>query len=149
MLRTPFFRFKQVSEFLQVRITGSKLKKKQIAMFRILLILKRYNAPNIFYFFLNFFSALYKFWNVLIVCYYVTYKFNLYFTLAKEEHKSIICKYILVILIVFLFSKKKKKRKKNTQALAWVKNSNIMPQSSHYLSFLLGKGGKPLYLKTY
>ena len=35
-----------------------------------------------------------------------------------------------------------------TRALAWVKNSKVMPQLSRYLSFLLGKGGKPLYLKN-
>ena len=36
-----------------------------------------------------------------------------------------------------------------TRALAWVKNSKVMPQLPHYLSFLLGKGGKPLYLNPY
>ena len=36
-----------------------------------------------------------------------------------------------------------------TRALAWVKNSKVMPQLSCYLSFLLGKGGKPLCLKPY
>ena len=82
-------------------------------------------------------------------CIYVMYfKFYLYFTLAKDgECKSIIYTYVLTIVnLVFLFSKKKKKK---TEALAWVKNSKVMPQLPHYLSFLLGKGGKPLYLKPY
>ena len=65
--------------------------------------------------------------------------------LAKDgEHKSVICTYVLTIVIfVFLFSKKK------DLSLAWVKNSKVMPQLPCYLSFLLGKGGKPLYLKPY
>ena len=36
--------------------------------------------------------------------------------------------------------------KKKNQALAWVKSSKVMPQLTHYLSFLLGKGGKLLHL---
>ena len=47
---------------------------------------------------------------------------------------------ILVTVIVFSLKKKKKKKKKN---------SKVMPQLPNYLSFLLGKGGKPLYLKPY
>ena len=30
--------------------------------------------------------------------------------------------------------------------MAWVKSSKVMPQLPHYLSFLLGKGGKLLHL---
>ena len=47
--------------------------------------------------------------------------------------------FILVTVIVFSLKKKKKKKK----------NSKVMPQLPNYLSFLLGKGGKPLYLKPY
>ena len=63
-----------------------------------------------------------------------------------RECKSVICTYVLVIVIVLIFKKKKKKKKKQTRALAWVKTQKVMPQLLHYPSFLLAKGGKPLYL---
>ena len=50
----------------------------------------------------------------------------------------------MFLQLLFFFSKKNKKK---TRALAWVKISEVVPQSPHYLSFLLG--GKPLYLKPY
>ncbi|MDA7989216.1 MAG: hypothetical protein MPK03_06200 [Alphaproteobacteria bacterium] len=71
---------------------------------------------------------------------------------------------LLVVIVLFFFIhfikktkkkatttklKKKTTTTKMTQASAWVKNSKVMPQLSRYLSFLLGKGGKPLYLKPY
>ena len=71
--------------------------------------------------------------------------------LAKDDSLSVIV-YMFVIVIVFFFQKKKRKKKKKqkkTRASAWVKNSKARPQLPHYLSFLLGKGGKPLYLKPY
>ena len=39
--------------------------------------------------------------------------------------------------------KKKKKKKKNDPYLGMGKNTKVMPQMPHYLSFLLGKGGNP------
>ena len=77
------------------------------------------------------------------------FKFCLYFTLAKDgECKSVICAYVLtIVILVFLFSKKKKE--KDLSFGLGKKNSKVMPQLPHYLSFLLGKGGKPLYLKPY
>ena len=45
----------------------------------------------------------------------------------------------LLFYFPFIFKKKKKK----TRAPAWVKNSKVMLQLPHYLSFLLGKGGNP------
>ena len=41
------------------------------------------------------------------------------------------------------FFKKKKKKKKNHSSFGLGKNSKDMPQLSHYLAFLLGKGGNP------
>ena len=50
------------------------------------------------------------------------------------------CNCIVVLYICFSSPRKK------TQASAWVKSSKVMPQVPHYLSFLLGKGGKLLHL---
>ena len=36
-----------------------------------------------------------------------------------------------------------------TRTLVWVKNTKVMPQKPHYLSFLLGKGGNPYASKLY
>ena len=89
------------------------------------------------------FLALYKFWNVLIVYYYVTYfKFFLYFMLAKEDVKCnmyICCN----CYCIYFFFQKKKKKKKTDSSFSLGKNSKVMPQLPHYLSFLMGKGGKP------
>ena len=52
---------------------------------------------------------------------------------------------MFVLVIVFL----KKKKKKKNPSLGLGKNSKVIPQWSCYLSFLLGKGGKSLYLKPY
>ena len=49
---------------------------------------------------------------------------------------------MFVPVIVFL-------TKKNDPSFGLGKNSKVMPQLSCYLSFLLGKGGKSLYLKPY
>ena len=51
--------------------------------------------------------------------------------------------YICLYLLLFSF------QKKNDLSFRLGKNSKVMPQLSHYLSFLLGKGGKSLYLKPY
>ena len=79
---------------------------------------------------------------------HVTY-FNFIFILhwlRMRECKSVICTYVLTIVILFLFQKKKKKKH---LSFSLGKNSKVMPQLPCYLSFLLGKGGKPLYLKPY
>ena len=49
--------------------------------------------------------------------------------------------------IVQLF--KKKKKKKNNPYYGMGKNAKVMPQMSHYLSFLLGKERESLRLKPY
>ena len=51
-------------------------------------------------------------------------------------------KYAYMYNLLFFYIVKKKR--KQTQALAWVKSSKVMPQLPCYLSFLLGKGGKLL-----
>ena len=88
LLRTPFFfGSSNFQNFYKSESQVQKFKKKTNSNVWNPFNFRKYNAPNIFFFF-NFFSALYKFWNVLIVYYYVTYfKFYLYFILAKEEHK--------------------------------------------------------------
>ena len=45
--------------------------------------------------------------------------------------------------------KKKKKEKKNDPYFGMGKNTKVMPQKPHYLSFLLGKGGNPYVSKLY
>ena len=67
--------------------------------------------------------------------------------LAKDGVKhNCIYVYMFVPVIVFL---SKKKKKKNNPSFGFGKNLKVMPQVSCYLSFLLGKGGKSLYLKLY
>ena len=50
-----------------------------------------------------------------------------------------------------LYSKKKKKKKEKEKDLYFGmgKNTKVMPQKPHYLSFLLGKGGNPYASKLY
>ena len=49
-----------------------------------------------------------------------------------------------------IYSKKKKKKKKNDPYFGMgEKNTKVMPQKPHYLSFLLGKGGNPYVSKLY
>ena len=49
-----------------------------------------------------------------------------------------------------LYSKKKKKKKKEKDPYFGMgKNTKVMPQKPHYLSFLLGKGGNPYVSKPY
>ena len=36
-----------------------------------------------------------------------------------------------------------------TRTMVWVKNTKVMPQKLHYLSFLLGKGGNPYISRPY
>ena len=72
---------------------------------------------------MSFFSALYMLQNVPIVI--------------------ILCK------LVYLFKKKKEKK---DPYFGMGKNTKVMPQMPHYLSFLLGKGGNPYasnYMKSY
>ena len=54
----------------------------------------------------------------------------------------------MCLLYLYVFKKKKKKKKKDL-SFGLGKKLKVMPQLSCYLSFLLGKGGKPLYLKSY
>ena len=54
---------------------------------------------------------------------------------------------LLQLLLLYLFFQKRKKEKNLSLGLG--KKLKVMPQLPHYLSFLLGKGGKPLYLKPY
>ena len=78
---------------------------------------------------------------ILYICHVI--QFCLYFTLAKDGVKhNCIYVYMFVPVIVFL-------TKKNDLSFGFAKNSKVMPQLSCYLSFLLGKGGKTLYLKPY
>ena len=87
LLRTPnffiSFSLQQLSEsFYKIKIADSifKIPKSNVQNPFNLKVVERKTFS---------FSALYKFRNVLIVYYYVMYfKFYLYFTLAKEEHKA-------------------------------------------------------------
>ena len=47
-----------------------------------------------------------------------------------------------------LYSKKKIKKNKDPY-FGMGKNTKVMPQKPHYLSFLLGKGGNPYISKLY
>ena len=49
---------------------------------------------------------------------------------------------VIILVIVYLFKKKKKKNKQMTRTLVWVKIPKLC-HNTHYLSFLLGKGGNP------
>ena len=70
-----------------------------------------------------------------------------FFMIAKDGVKCnciYVYMFIICIHVFFLF-----KKKKNHPSFGLGKNSKVMPQLSRYLSFLLGKGGKTLYLKPY
>ena len=63
--------------------------------------------------------------------------------LAKDGVKYN-CIYCIYVCTCYCFP-----LKKNDLSFILGENSKVMPQLSHYLSFLLGKGGKSLYLKPY
>ena len=67
-------------------------------------------------------------------------QFFLYFTLTKDGVNVIV---YMTCLYLLLFIKKYKKDPYTSMG----KKSKIMPQLPHYLSFLLGRGGKSLCLK--
>ena len=62
------------------------------------------------------------------------------FSFVEFQNMIIVFVYLYCIYVLLL------QKKKKTRASAWVKNSKVMPQLPHYLSFLLGKGGKLLHL---
>ena len=119
-----------------------------------------------------YFSALYTFWNVLLVKLTKLYTINFIFQLCTCSRMCLLlnCKIVHCELHVFSFSfvhapvcanckndscniyskkKKKKKKRKMTHTLVWVKNTKVMPQKPHYLSFLLAKGENPYISKLY
>ena len=67
-------------------------------------------------------------------------QFFLYFMLTTDGVNVIVYMTCLYLLLL------KKKKKKYLYA-SMGKKSKIMPQLPHYLSFLLGRGGKYLHLK--
>ena len=56
---------------------------------------------------------------------------------------------IVIYSCKLLYSKKKKKKKEKDPYFSMGKNTKVMPQKPHYLSFLLGKGGNPYVSKPY
>ena len=78
---------------------------------------------------------------IFYICHVI--QFSFYFMLAKDgvKHK---CIYVYIFVPVIVLN-----TKKNDPSLGLGKNSKVMPQLSCYLSFLLGKGGRSLYLKPY
>ena len=55
---------------------------------------------------------------------------------------------VKVILVIVYYSKRKKKKEKekNNPYFDMGKNTKVMPQKPHYLSFSLGKGGNPYFI---
>ena len=119
----------------------------------------------------TFLSALYKFQIVLIVPFFFSFvhapkcaycisiichviQLFFYFMLAKDgctAESIIVYMFILVIVIVFPSKKQKQKQKQKTNdpSFGLGKKLKSYVTIAHYLSFLLGKGGKPLYRKPY
>ena len=74
--------------------------------------------------------------------------FPLFFFMPNKDSVKHTCIYIYIYIYMFVICIYLKK-KKNKPSFGLGKNLKVMPQLSCYLSFLLGKGGKTLYLKPY
>ena len=108
-----------------------------------------------FKFFLNFFSALYKFRNVLIVFVYMLFdvntyfNFNFFFTLAKVvKHKNAYMYNLLFFYIVILIKSKKEKEKKTDLSFSLGKKLKSYATIAPLSTFSLGKGRETLMPQT-
>ena len=85
---------------------------------------------------MSLFSALYMLQNVLIVKFLQTCKLYIYMSFFSALYMLWNVLIVNILCNLYIYSKNK-----NDLYFGMGKNTKVMPQMPHYLSFLLGKGG--------